>query len=378
MGEIAQPGLGNMNPTLYLLAEKIPDIFHDVTSGSNRVPCTLGTTDCATGTLGFSAVTGYDQATGLGSVDAFALASNWANVTLGQAFATLASSTTQNQAAQLVTFSASITGEGGAVNRAPVTFYYSNLQSQPSAVRFGTAFTDATGTATIASSIFPAGSNTVTAVFGGSTTVASGAESNSVTVAISAFPTVTALALAGGPYRAGEAATFTVSVSAPGDTALGGPDATNAHYLPGTVALYAADGTLQAQSAVLAGGSATLTTNSLVAGDNTFYASYSGNYYAAVSQSSPFTLTATQLAGTGTVTTLTASDTDVSLGASVVLTAKVSTPSNSSAPTGSVTFFNGTTAIASSSLNTAGSAAITMVPGLGRQQWSRFTAVAVP
>ena len=70
---------------LYLIAEKIPEVFHDVAAGSNDVPCTLGTPDCSTGILGFPAVTGYDQATGLGSVDGYALASSWSNVALGEA-----------------------------------------------------------------------------------------------------------------------------------------------------------------------------------------------------------------------------------------------------------------------------------------------------
>lgn len=68
---------GNVNPTLYALAASSPSIFHDITSGDNRVPCTTGTTDCTTGSIGFSAGTGYDQATGLGTVDVGALLASW-------------------------------------------------------------------------------------------------------------------------------------------------------------------------------------------------------------------------------------------------------------------------------------------------------------
>lgn len=64
-----------INPTLYSLAASNPSVFHDITSGDNKVPCTTGsTTDCSSGTMGFAAGPGYDQVTGLGSVDAFALA----------------------------------------------------------------------------------------------------------------------------------------------------------------------------------------------------------------------------------------------------------------------------------------------------------------
>jgi len=73
-------GLGNINPTLYTLAASNPTAFHDVTTGNNIVPCTSGTPNCPNGTkqYGFSAGTGYDQVTGLGSVDASVLFLAWA------------------------------------------------------------------------------------------------------------------------------------------------------------------------------------------------------------------------------------------------------------------------------------------------------------
>ncbi len=73
-------GLAPINPTLYQLAASNPTAFHDVTTGNNEVPCTTGSTDCPSGTTeyGFSAGTGYDQVTGLGSVDGYVLAQAWA------------------------------------------------------------------------------------------------------------------------------------------------------------------------------------------------------------------------------------------------------------------------------------------------------------
>src|SRR5262249_8219576 len=38
-GSIAQPGLGNINPTLYRMARGTTDVFHDVVNGDNAVPC---------------------------------------------------------------------------------------------------------------------------------------------------------------------------------------------------------------------------------------------------------------------------------------------------------------------------------------------------
>lgn len=69
-------GQGLVNPTLYTLAANAAtyaSAFHDITLGNNDcdVPA-----NCS-GTAGFSAGTGYDQVTGLGSVDVSNLAAAW-------------------------------------------------------------------------------------------------------------------------------------------------------------------------------------------------------------------------------------------------------------------------------------------------------------
>jgi hypothetical protein len=75
---------GNINPTLYAMAGTSPAAFHDITTGNNMVPCTAGTTDCPNGgEIGYSAGVGYDQASGLGSIDAFNLVMEWNSSTSG-------------------------------------------------------------------------------------------------------------------------------------------------------------------------------------------------------------------------------------------------------------------------------------------------------
>lgn len=78
-GAASGVGLAPVNPTLYALATSSPSAFHDITSGDNKVPCTAPSTNCPTGTteIGFAAGPGYDQVTGLGSVDGYALAQAW-------------------------------------------------------------------------------------------------------------------------------------------------------------------------------------------------------------------------------------------------------------------------------------------------------------
>jgi subtilase family serine protease len=80
VNQVSKQSNGNPNPRLYALAaQRYQDIFHDVTQGSNAVPCVVGSPDCIGGTIGgYDAHPGYDLATGLGSVDAYSLAHFWA------------------------------------------------------------------------------------------------------------------------------------------------------------------------------------------------------------------------------------------------------------------------------------------------------------
>jgi subtilase family serine protease len=83
---------------LYKLAAKQANAFHDVPSGSTiAVPCNRGSPNCTVSTAGdsygvlsgYSTASGYDLATGLGSVDAANLVNNWNKVTFTATSATL-------------------------------------------------------------------------------------------------------------------------------------------------------------------------------------------------------------------------------------------------------------------------------------------------
>jgi len=71
---------GNASTVFYPLATKQgtggASVFHDITSGTNSVP----------GQTGFNATVGYDQATGLGSVDASVLVNHWSDGVVVPAF----------------------------------------------------------------------------------------------------------------------------------------------------------------------------------------------------------------------------------------------------------------------------------------------------
>ena len=122
---------GNANPVIYALANSTyyNTVFHDVTVGNNASPCTAGTTDCPSGgSIGYSANTGYDLATGWGSVDAYNLANTWKLVTpvASGTTGTQISTTTVTASATAVTAGGTVTitatvANGGAANSAAPT-----------------------------------------------------------------------------------------------------------------------------------------------------------------------------------------------------------------------------------------------------------------
>jgi hypothetical protein len=80
---------GNANFVLYKLAQQFPSSFHDVTTGTIQVPCQTGTLNCTTNVAGhqygilsgYTTGTGYDLATGIGSVNVGNLLQNWSSAT---------------------------------------------------------------------------------------------------------------------------------------------------------------------------------------------------------------------------------------------------------------------------------------------------------
>ena len=109
------PGLGNINPKLYSMAAgSSAGVFHDITTGSNIVPCQLKTPDCSTGQFGYSAGVGYDLVTGLGSVDAFKLITAWAGIPVANTSMTLTASPATIPAGGSSVLTATVTAASGS------------------------------------------------------------------------------------------------------------------------------------------------------------------------------------------------------------------------------------------------------------------------
>ena len=157
-GFMTTPGLANVNPNLYRFAQFNPSALNDVKSGNNMVPCTSGSTNCpSSGLLGFSAGTGYDQVTGLGSVNAHAVAVAWADL-FNPTSTTLSSSATPIIEGNSETFTAAVTPPNAT---GAVSFY-----NNGSTTALGTA-TVSGGIATFTTTSLPAGTDSVTATYTG-------------------------------------------------------------------------------------------------------------------------------------------------------------------------------------------------------------------
>jgi hypothetical protein len=79
-------GQGNVNYVLYPMAASTPAAFHDIAVGNNIVPCEADSPNCPANPplqFGYSAGVGYDQASGLGSIDVYNLVTAWKSASSG-------------------------------------------------------------------------------------------------------------------------------------------------------------------------------------------------------------------------------------------------------------------------------------------------------
>jgi len=109
LDQIAGGRLGNINPMLYGMSTTTPAAFHDITTGDNESLCMPGSDPgCpAGGKYGYAASTGYDCASGLGSMDVAAFAT--AVASLGPTTTALAVSPTTTTEGSNVSLTATVT-----------------------------------------------------------------------------------------------------------------------------------------------------------------------------------------------------------------------------------------------------------------------------
>ncbi len=260
-------GQGVINPTLYTLAANsatYASAFHDITSGGNQ--CTAGTKICSTaGASQYPATSGYDQASGLGSVDLFNLMTAWP----GSSSSLVPSKTTLS--------AATMTPAPGANDAITITVASGSTSNTATPTGTLTVTVDGTlqtsslalvsGSATYTFSSTTPGAHVIAATYSGDSTYASSTGSLTVTVPAPVASKTTLSAATSTPAPgASDAISITVTSASTSSTTTP----------TGTVTI-AVDGATQTPTLTLANGSATYTFSSTAAGAHTIAATYSGD-----------------------------------------------------------------------------------------------------
>jgi hypothetical protein len=182
-------GLGNVNPTLYSLASNTAtyaSAFHDITVAGNQ--CLAGTAVCGTGaaTTSYAAATGYDEASGLGSIDLSNLLTAWSKTVSGtsllETLTTVSAATTTpaSGASDTVTITvAPVSGSGVPAGNVTLLIDGGTANGGSSAT-----VTLVNGTATYSFSSTVAGAHIIVATYAGST--AFGPSANTLALSIGA------------------------------------------------------------------------------------------------------------------------------------------------------------------------------------------------
>jgi hypothetical protein len=191
--------LGQADFVLYQLAKsKYGTVFHDTTTGDNSVVCVSGSPNCGSNGFmtGYNASTGYDEASGLGSVDVAAMVANWSSVSPASTSTTLningSSAAVSGQHGTPLTFNvavtpASATGAVGIVDTAN-----ENAGGTLNNGQFAIPLSDGSGSATYNG--LPGGSHTVSARYSGDT---ADAVSSSTPINVTITPENSAVTISG-------------------------------------------------------------------------------------------------------------------------------------------------------------------------------------
>ncbi|HWG20292.1 MAG TPA: Ig-like domain repeat protein [Terracidiphilus sp.] len=298
---------GQADNVLYALAQQKPSAFHDVTLGGNQTICdTSHWPDCAkqgnghNGTPEYMAGPGYDMATGLGSVDANVLVSQWNAIAFKATQTSLQVSSTKVTHGTPLTLTATVSGTGaGTTPTGSVAILTSSTltANESQTVLPLSAGSGSDGSASGSIDFLPGGQYELTAKYGGDNVYA-GSTSSPVAVTIAQEPSVINFALSslgrpvaiGGSVPYGQPLQLVVQPGA-GSAMLTKPDA----VATGT-ATFTLDSTTITVPLNVAG-IATWIVPALTPGNHTASATYSGDasYGASSATAATFAVTLGQV-----------------------------------------------------------------------------------
>jgi subtilase family serine protease len=336
-GSISKPGLGNINPALYNLAQNTSGVFHDITADNNIVPCAAGSKGCVNGSFGYNAGPGYDLPTGLGSVDAYNLVTKWASLPpVAGTSMTLTATPATVSASATVQLTAAVTAVSGTSTPAGTVTFANGNTPLGSATLTGSGSTT-TATLAVKGTSLALGVNAITAGYGNS----AAATTVSVTAPAAVTPIFTSTVVTAIPQGTSWVLTATVKQATGGNVPTG-----TVTFSPGGIAnLVTGVATLSVKSSTLAVGADTIVANYAATGN---FTNSRGSVIVTVAPPA--------IVPIATNTVVTASPPVIAQSSSIVLTASIR---GNGTPTGTVSFSTGNTTLGSAVVS-AGVAVITI------------------
>jgi hypothetical protein len=339
---------GQANFTLYALARQVPNVFHDITLGTNDIACLPGTfPDCNVSIAAdrsydsygkYAAGPGYDMASGLGSVDVNQLISNWDKVTFEPSTTILQATPSSVVHGATVTVNVAVkANSGSAIPTGNVV-----LQAGPATTIPVNAPLPLTGGSASASlTNLPGGSYPLTAQYGGDGSFAS---SSSTPVSLTVTPEASSTALSysesaanslpNGQLPFGGNAIFTATPASLATKTSG--------FATGTVTFTDTASSVTATAALDSYGIAAWNPQNLAIGAHSITASYWGDASYKTSTSTPLALTVVK--GSPSFTAVPevqpasiSSGWVYQAGSNLIVHVLLGTPGTGAAPTGTVT-----------------------------------------
>lgn len=306
--------------------------FNDIDTGTIAMPCQPQTANCTAAHTGdsvavlpgFAAAAGYDQATGLGSLNVANVVNGWTSI-LGSTAATITVTPSANSIAvnQPLTVTVTVNGSNSVTPTGTVTLnapgYLGGIQT----------LSAGSNTFSIPAFSLTGGTDTLSVSYSGDNNYAQLTNSTSVTVSKATPGSITV-----SPNATSLAASTALTVTGVVGGVAGGPAPT------GMVTLSGGGLTAPLPIATLTSGAYTITipANSLSVGSDTLTATYSGdgNYLAGTPGTATVTVTST--AGATPAFTITANPSTIAFNATVTVSGSVVRQGGGSpAPTGTVT-----------------------------------------
>lgn len=347
--------LGQADYVLYDLAKNhYGTVFHDVQTGNNSVACQYGTPDCAANAknylflTGYNAGTGFDEASGLGGVDATQMLNNWASAGL---VGTTSALTLNGSTAPLsithgtgVQVNVGVTASTGTPAGDVALVDSINPATVPNSGSI-TSFPLSSGIASGTTESLPGGSYSVSAHYGGSQAFAA-SDSNGISVTVNAETSSTNLTVQGifEPSSGSRVSTpyygyvYLIDAQPYGNSA----SATNPNGAATGTITFKNGSTTLGTAPLASDGIAELQTFTITAGNDSLTAVFPGDPSFQASTSAPVSLTVQPMPTAVSLTNNTSGT--VSLGTSVTINMNLVSANNfqtldslGMAPTGTIT-----------------------------------------